>query len=68
MKYRIRSNVQQDLQGIFLIVLGYMTWESAQGASIFLCFMGAMMLLHDIEKGIYKACLTFIRHYRRRML
>lgn len=66
MKYQIRSNVQQDLQGIFLIVLGCMTWKSAQGASMFLCFMGAMMLLHDVEKGIYKICLAFVRHYRRK--
>lgn len=68
MKYKIKSNVQQDLQGLFLIVLGYMTWESAQGASIFLCFMGAMMLLHDVEKGMYKICLAFVRRYRRKML
>ena len=66
MKYRIKPNVLQDLQGIFLIVLGYMTWKSAQGASIFLCFMGAMMLLHDIEKGMYKICLAFVRQYRRK--
>lgn len=66
MKYRIKPNVLQDLQGLFLIVLGCIVWKSAQGASTFLCFMGVMMLLHDIEKGIYKLCLAFVRQYRRK--
>lgn len=60
--------LKDSVQGLFLIVLGCIVWKSAQGASVFLCFMGVMMLLHDIEKAIYKACLTFVRYYRRRML
>jgi hypothetical protein len=63
---KIKETAKTRLQGLFLIVLGCIVWKSAQGASVFLCFMGAMMLLHDVEKGIYKICLAFVRHYRRK--
>lgn len=49
-KYRLRENVKIRIQGITLLVLGFLCYKTdADGAAVFMWFWGAVMLFGKID-------------------
>ena len=49
-KYRLRENVKIRIQGITLLVLGFLCYKTdADGAAVFMWFWGTVMLFGKID-------------------
>ena len=49
-KYRLRENVKIRIQGIELLVLGFLCYKTdADGAAVFMWFLGTLMTFGTID-------------------
>ena len=49
-KYRLRENVKIHIQGIELLVLGFLCYKTdADGAAVFMWFLGTLMTLGTVD-------------------
>lgn len=68
--YRLKENIKMRLQGITLLILGVLCHETnADGAAIFIWFLGVVMLASNaktISKIIYQMALKIVRSERRK--
>lgn len=51
-KYKLRENVKIRIQGIALLILGFLCYKTdADGAAVFMWFIGAVMLFGEIDSN-----------------